>query len=153
MDFTLELCFGLPLMPLAVHSAVSRAVGPLGEAGLVAGLLVGCRKGAVPQPSVWSCPSPPSSPGWKWIPEKEGAVVTAAWWRSLSGKAGTRGHELHAGRLRLFSLIQGRKSLMSPDKSAKLDASVQWRYTTWHKEISFIFSYQPNVMIWERGEE
>lgn len=65
----------------------------------------------------------------------------------------TRGHELHAGRLRLFSLIQGRKSPMSPDKSAKLDASVQWRYTTWHKEISFIFSYQPNVMVWERGEE
>lgn len=112
------------------------------------------------------CPSPEcaaalaSAAGWKQTPEKERAVVTAALWRrwsrtqqSLSVKAGTRGHELHAGRLRLFSLIQGRKSLMSPDKSAKLDASVQWRYTTWHKEISFIFSYQPNVMIWERGEE
>lgn len=52
--FILELCFGLPLMPLPLQSAVSRAVGPLGEAGLVAVLLVGGRKEAVPQPSLSS---------------------------------------------------------------------------------------------------
>lgn len=48
--FILELCFGLPPMPLSLHSAVSRAAGPLGEAGLVAVLLVGGRKEAMPQP-------------------------------------------------------------------------------------------------------
>lgn len=48
--FILELCFGLPPMPLPLHSAVSRAAGPLGEAGLVAVLLVGGRKEAVSQP-------------------------------------------------------------------------------------------------------
>lgn len=48
--FILELCVGLPLMPLPLHTAVSRAVGPLGEAALVAMLLVGGRKEAVPQP-------------------------------------------------------------------------------------------------------
>lgn len=47
----LELCFGLPLMPLPLHSAVSRAAGPPGEAALVAVLLLGGgRKEAVPQP-------------------------------------------------------------------------------------------------------
>lgn len=46
----LELCFGLPLMLLPLDTAVSRAVGPLGEAGLVTVLLVGIRKEAAPQP-------------------------------------------------------------------------------------------------------
>lgn len=49
--------------------------------------------------------------------------------------------------------MQGRKSPLSPDTSTKLDASLQCHYTTWRKEISFIFSHQPNVMIWERGKK
>lgn len=92
-------------------------------------LLLGGRKEAVPSPE---CALPqPQLPAGNEPQEKrelwslllgggDGARPS-----SLSAKAGTRGHELHAGRLRLFSLIQGRKSPMSPDKSAKLDASVQ----------------------------
>jgi len=117
---------GFCLTPLPLHPAVSVGAGALGEAHLA--VMPGCRKVPVPTSLRWA--------GGSWVEtDPRTRVQERDLWSLLLGgedgagpvrdaqwKEGTRGHKWHAGRPRLFSLTQGRKSPMSP---AKLDASVQ----------------------------
>lgn len=84
--YILELCFGLLLMPLPLHTAVGMGAGPLGEACPAVMLLLG-RYECPP-----ACPGWPGSPGTQLLagkgPQKKGPgktpMVTAARWRRWS---------------------------------------------------------------------
>ena len=82
--YVLELCFGLPLTPLPLHTAVSVGVGPLGEACQAVMLLLGGRKVPVPTSLPWVGTRLLGRNG----PQKKGlgkrAMVTAARWRRRS---------------------------------------------------------------------